>query len=230
MPAPGGALRPEIRAKGRVASARRGGPARRAGFGRHGDRGSSILRRLRNDVLRRKERDRRFGLVPRLTRSALAMARNRRPRFVPVARTRPVRSLRLHMRRPWASRKAARLCFLRWFSCGLRRIKSPNSGDRTPCYSQKTNNRDLPKSPKNQILRNSKTQCAPEPCESWTLVFLDADWSTARSLHHISTRLAQSVFCEVFGVLKPPSTRFCSKCRNRRNSLKTITGDNSTRF
>ena len=54
--------------------------------------------------------------------------------------------------------------------------------------------------------------------------------SRDRAFQRTSTRLAQSVFCEGFGLPKRISTRFCPMSRNRRNSLKTNARRISTRF
>jgi hypothetical protein len=54
--------------------------------------------------------------------------------------------------------------------------------------------------------------------------------SRDRAFQRTSTRLAQSVFCEGFGVHKHISTRFWLTSRNRRNSLKTNARRISTRF
>jgi hypothetical protein len=102
-----------------------------------------------------------------------------------------------------------------------RQIKSPNSGSRTPRNSQKTNNRTQLKSPKISIFQTQKFR---------------GNRSTDRESQRISNRparrggLAQSVFCEGFGVHKHISNRFCTTNRIRRNSLKTKDRDISNRF
>jgi len=98
-----------------------------------------------------------------------------------------------------------------------------------PRKLQKAKDRAQLKSPKNHILENRKVE--------FTRQLLG--WShrnTAPESHHISTRLArrggvaQSVFCEGFGLHQGVSTRFCLTTRNRRNSLKTNHRPISTRF
>jgi hypothetical protein len=96
-----------------------------------------------------------------------------------------------------------------------RQIKSPNSGSRTPRNLQKTKNRVQLKSPKISILQNQKSR---------------RNRSIDRESQRISTRLAQSAFCEGFGVHKYISNRFCLANRIRRNSLKTKDRDISNRF
>src|ERR1700683_3518638 len=99
----------------------------------------------------------------------------------------------------------------------FRQIKSPNSGSRTPRNPQKTNTGDLLKSPKNQLLPRRKFEFTRQ-------LLGGRDRSAEQEAQCISTRLAQSDFCEGFW---PTSRNGCNalKTKHRRISTRLAQSD-----